>query len=256
MKDKIGEYWGQVAGELDLREEEKVLAGDDDYYYRYKRKKFLQQLSGITKWKDKSVLEYGCGPGGNLKYLNGLGVNTLTGVDVSGVMLKLARKNTADIGKVNLFLNDGKDIPVEGNSKDIVFTSTVLQHNVNDGKVAGIIRELCRVSSDIVLLCEDTSPKRRELHAHFVSRPVDFYKKQVEENGYEYQTAEFLDIQISYYALGSIRKLFSLGGRKEGEPLSSFGLKMQKYVWALTKRMDPLYQSEKGLTLMLFRKKS
>src|SRR5690625_5802695 len=82
------------------------------------------------------------------------------------------------------------EIPVENHSKDIVFTSTVLQHNIDDEKVRRIISELCRVSSDIVLLCEDTSPKKRELHAHFVSRPVDFYKNQVEENGHEFRSAE------------------------------------------------------------------
>jgi len=255
MKNRVGEYWSQVAGELDLREEEKVLAGDDDYFYRYKREKFLERLCGITEWSGKDVLEYGCGPGGNLKYLNDLDVNSLTGVDVSGAMLKLARKNTYDQERVNLYLNDGMEIPVENHSKDIVFTSTVLQHNIDDEKVRRIISELCRVSSDIVLLCEDTSPKKRELHAHFVSRPVDFYKNQVEENGHEFRSAEYLDIQISYYALGSIRKMFSLGSRKEGEPLPGLGLKMQKYLWKLTKRLDPMYSTRKGLTLMLFQKR-
>src|SRR5690625_2257044 len=169
MKNRVGEYWSQVAGELDLREEEKVLAGDDDYFYRYKREKFLERLCVIAGWSGIDLLEYGCGSVANLKDLNDMDVNSLTGVDVSGEMLKLARKNTYDQESVNLYLNDGMEIPVENHSKDIVFTSTVLQHNIDDEKVRRIISELCRVSSDIVLLCVDTSLKKRKLYAHFDS---------------------------------------------------------------------------------------
>lgn len=108
----------------------------------------------------------------------------------------------------------------------MAFTATVLQHNVDDESVEEIINELCRISSDIVLICEHTERKGKKLHDHFVGRSMDFYKNQVCKNNYRFESAEYLDIQVSYFVLGVIRKLFNPRSRKEGEPLSPVSLKL------------------------------
>ena len=61
-------YWDKVAQEIGSREDLKIIAGDDEPYYRYKRKRFLKLFDTID-FKNKSVLEIGSGPGGNLHHL-------------------------------------------------------------------------------------------------------------------------------------------------------------------------------------------
>lgn len=59
-------YWSEVAKVIKKRENGKnVIAGDDEPYYRYKRQKFLSLLHSID-FSNKTLLEIGCGPGGNL----------------------------------------------------------------------------------------------------------------------------------------------------------------------------------------------
>lgn len=64
-------YWSAVATRIKARSGKNVVAGDDEPYYRYKRDKFLKMLSSVD-FKDKSVLEVGCGPGGNLEFIDQL----------------------------------------------------------------------------------------------------------------------------------------------------------------------------------------
>ena len=59
-------YWSEVANRIKSRKGESIIAGDDEPYYRYKRKKFLSMLNSVN-FKEKSVLEIGCGPGGNFR---------------------------------------------------------------------------------------------------------------------------------------------------------------------------------------------
>ncbi len=252
--NKIQKYWTEVAEQLSLRSSEgEVIAGDDDVFYDYKRKTFLYKLGKLINWESKDVVEYGCGPGGNLVFLSDLGVNSLKGIDISREMLELARKNAPDLD-VELIQNNGIEIPIENNSVDVAFTATVLQHNVDDDSVREIIHELCRISSEVVLLCEHTERKRQKLHDHFVGRTLGFYKDQVYKNNFAFESVEYLDIQVSYYVLGAIRKLFNSKSRKEGEPLSTTSLKLQKMAFGMTKLLDRKVPSHCDLTLMVFKK--
>src|SRR5690606_35855960 len=205
----------------------------------YKREVFLEKLNSVVGWSSHSVVEYGCGPGGNLIFLSQHDIVSLKGIDISQAMLDLARKNSAGLKcPLELILTDGKQIPLATDSVDVVFTSTVLQHNVDDDTVNTIISELCRVSSDVVLLCEHTESNRKLLHNHFVGRTMLYYQGQVSGHGYYLESVHYLDIQVSYYVMGAIRKLFNSRSRKEGEALSRISLRLQKMVSGITRRLD------------------
>lgn len=255
ISNNIEKYWSDVAQQLSHRTKDgKIIAGDNDLFYEYKRKVFLHKFGKIINWSSKNVLEYGCGPGGNLVYLSEMGIDSIKGIDISNEMLDLARKNTQNLD-VELTQNKGIEIPMKDNSVDVTFTATVLQHNVDDDYVCEIISELCRVSSDVIILCEHTEPKRKKLHDHFVGRTMEFYKDQVCKNNYGFESAEYLDIQVSYYMLGAIRKLFNPGSRKEGEPLNSLSLTLQKMAFGITKLLDGWMPAKRDLTLMVFAKR-
>src|SRR5690606_41730268 len=63
----------------------------------YKREVFLEKLNSVVGWSSHSVVEYGCGPGGNLIFLSQHDIVSLKGIDISQAMLDLARKNSAGL---------------------------------------------------------------------------------------------------------------------------------------------------------------
>ena len=73
-------------------------------------------------------------------------------------------------------------------------------------------------------------------------------------HGFHFQSADYLDIQVSYYVMGAIRKLFNPRTRKEGEALNPLSLRLQKSVSGLTHGLDRHFPMRKDLTLMVFRK--
>src|SRR5690606_32545310 len=127
MKQKYHpeEYWTTVAKRIKSRENGKnVIAGDDEPYYRYKRERFLELLHSID-FSNKSVLEVGCGPGGNLLEVLRHKPRKLVGVDISNEMVALAKDKLpaeVDIIKIN-----GTKLPFDDNSFEMIFTATVLQ---------------------------------------------------------------------------------------------------------------------------------
>lgn len=83
-------YWDTVAENINARQGLKLIAGDDEPYYRYKRRRFLELLNTIN-FADKTVLEIGSGPGGNLDFIFRKGCNKITGVDISQQMVLLSK---------------------------------------------------------------------------------------------------------------------------------------------------------------------
>src|SRR5690606_28670634 len=147
MKQKYHpeEYWTTVAKRIKSRENGKnVIAGDDEPYYRYKRVRFLKLLHSID-FSNKSVLEVGCGPGGNLlDILQHTPLNRV-GIDISNEMVASAKDKRpveAYIIKIS-----GTKLPFEDNPCDTVFTGTVLQHSTDERMLQDIMAEKCRVSS-------------------------------------------------------------------------------------------------------------
>lgn len=89
-------------------------------------------LKKINAMKPESILEVGCGFGRNIKFLieNGVEPSSITGVDISENMIKLA-KDYIKNHKVKLFVFDLFNLDM--NKKfDFVFTHGVLMHIPED----------------------------------------------------------------------------------------------------------------------------
>jgi 2-polyprenyl-3-methyl-5-hydroxy-6-metoxy-1,4-benzoquinol methylase len=246
---KPEEYWTTVGERIEERTvPENYVAGDDEPYYRYKRKEFLKLLSKVN-FKNKSILEVGCGPGGNLKHLLNSNAKSLTGCDISSQMVKLAKSNLPQ--NVKIVKTNGVEMPFEKKSFDIIFTATVLQHNTNETMLTNLVAEICKLEPSEIYFFEriESSVKGDEL---CLGRPVDYYANLMNNNGYQLVDVQFINIRVSYYVSGIIRKLFNKSSRKEGEPITPLSMVLQNITLPFTKIFDKFIRSQKDLSRLKF----
>lgn len=246
-------YWSEVAQRIEARQGTNVIAGDDEPYYRYKRVQFLQMLHHID-FDGKSVLEIGSGPGGNLKEIwEQQQVKTLEAVDISDEMIALARRHnhpSINISKIN-----GTRLPFDDDSKDIVFTATVLQHNTDEQMMIALLKDMARVSAKHIYLFEriEKNIKGDEL---CIGRPVEYYEQILKREGFELESSQFINIRVSYFISGIIRKLFNPSSRKEGEAMTKTAIRLQQWTLVFTKRLDRIFTSKTDIARLTFVKKT
>jgi len=244
-------YWDKVAREIGSREEVKTIAGDDEPYYRYKRALFLKLFDTID-FRNRSVLEIGSGPGGNLDYLTKKNCSKIAGVDISPEMVKLSSKLLHGKG-IEVSLIDGIHLPFEKCSYDIVFTSTVLQHNTDEEKLKPLIAEIGRVAGSEVILFERIE-KTVKGHDTNQGRPVGYYDSMMRQQGFTLSEKKFLPIQASFYTCGAIRKVFNSSSRGEGEPISKLSFALETLTLPFTKLLDRVIPSKRDLGMLRFRR--
>ncbi len=245
-------YWSAVADRIKTRGDNNVIAGDDEPFYRYKRARFLAMLNSVD-FKNKSVLEIGHGPGGNLLEIKKKSPSQLTGVDISEAMIALATENTK--GEIELIKIDGTKLPFKDKEFDIVFSATVLQHNSDDAMMRALLAEMCRVSSNEVFLFEKVDSRIVGDDLCY-ARPVEYYHSIVKPQGFDLKSSRYINIRASYYVCGAIRKIFNKSSRTEGEPLSTFSIWLQIITLPITKILDRIFTSKKDVTKMGFQRKS
>lgn len=244
-------YWSEVGSRIESREQgNNVIAGDDEPYYRYKRAQFLNLLKGVS-FENKSVLEIGCGPGGNLLEVMKLNPKKLSAVDISSQMVSLASKKVPS--NVTITKIDGTQLPFDDSTFDIIFTATVLQHNTDESMLISLMNEICRVSANRVYLFEriESEIKGDEL---CYGRPIRYYEEIMKENGYELVSTSFINIRSSYYVSGAIRKVLNSKDRKEGESLNGVSNTLQKITLPITGILDKIFTSKKDIARLEFKK--
>lgn len=239
----VEEYWSDVAERIDERAGQNVIAGDDEPYYRLKREKFLELFKEVD-YKDKSVLEIGPGPGGNLKELAKLNPKKLMGADISQSMINIARQNVPKF--TELYKTDGKSLPFESNSVDIVYSVTVLQHNTDETSLINLMQEMARVSANEVHLYERVEKKIKGDKLNF-GRPVSYYENHFKDHGFKLKDVSYLNIQASYLLAGFTRKYLNSKRRIEGEPLNKLSLGIQSIFMPITRILDGLISQRRDL---------
>jgi ubiquinone/menaquinone biosynthesis C-methylase UbiE len=244
------DYWSEVANRINRREQYNVVAGDDEPFYRHKRIQFLKLLDTVDT-KNRSILEVGCGPGGNLIHLLNKEQNfkSLVGSDISIDMVNLAKINTDN--KIDIIHFNGTEIPLQSNEVELSFTATVLQHNTDQTMLVKLIADVCRITKQEIVIFERVEKKRKGDDL-CIGRTLEEYKKLFSENGFRYLDHKFIDIQLSYLICGAIRKILNSKNRKEGEKLNSFSIFLQKITLPFTSRIDKIINAERDLCMIRF----
>ncbi len=245
------QYWSEVAERTSSRTDG-IIAGDDEPFYRYKRAKFLTMLQKVD-FENKSVLEIGPGPGGNLNEIWKHKPKQLMGADISQKMVDYANKNTPD--EVEIVKINGTDLPFEEDQFDISITVTVLQHNTDEQMLHQLMASICRCTSKEVILYERIEQSIKGNHLN-MGRPVEYYSAIMSQHGYILSDVTFLNIPISYFMAGITRKLMNSPNRKEAEPLSRISLVAQSALLPITQKLDPLFDSKREFAQLKYHKAS
>jgi SAM-dependent methyltransferase len=263
---KADEHWSEVADKASRRARRgRLVAGDDAPYYRYKRRLFLEKFLSQIPTDDRSVLEVGCGPGGNLAELSKRNPRRLVGCDVAPAMVEAAKEAYGSQG-VEVVQIDGKTLPFEDGEFDVSFTATVLMHNP-EPTMARIVAEMCRITNSSVYLIEDTfptpaaPPKERTDHADegigdygtFFSRSPGEYADACAKHGFVLKDTQFLQTFVSHAMFTFLKTRLDRGRTSEGEGFSRLHWGVETTLQPLTRQLDRVIQRPAGeLTLMRF----
>jgi len=242
------QYWDEVASHLVVRDGAGgVVAGDDTEFYRLKRELFLTRLLGPALADAPTVLEVGCGPGGNVRWLTEQG-KRVVGADLSSSMLEHARRNV----DAEFFQTDGRSLPFDDQSFDAVFVATVLQHNP-PAHAQLLLPELARVARREVHLFEDTSVfPVRDRASHWLRRP-SWYAGPLRDAGFTLVTSERLPLTAQEISAAVVRSATSRG-RHEGAEVTRRRSRAESAVLPLARAIDAVVPPSVGLTRMSFRR--
>lgn len=241
-------YWSNVAERIDQRSDSSI-AGDDSPFYRYKRMEFVKLLDQI-RFENQQVLEIGPGPGANLMHIYKKNPSSLTGVDISKKMISIAKKRLEGMD-ISLVETDGESLPFNSESFDVVFSATVLQHNTEEVMMQKMLSEMCRVSRSKVCLFERIEKKLKGDHL-CAGRTVETYASICEESGFNLVEKKFIQIEVSHWVSGAIRKGLNSKARREGEHLNALSIALQKISLPVTSLLDHLVKTERDLGMLVF----
>lgn len=117
-----------------ISEEEFRKSGKEDYF------KYIDSDPMIP---DKGhLLEIGCGTGRMTEFMKDY---IVTGIDISGEMIKQAKRRLRKLSRISFMETDGYTIPLPSNHFDIVFSYIVFQHFKTQEMVESNFREVYRV---------------------------------------------------------------------------------------------------------------
>lgn len=136
-------------------------------------------------WADAEVLDIGCGMGRLTEELAKMGINSITGLDISEEMIAFAEEICSDCNNTTFAQQDLKDgLPYKDNSFDVVFEWSVLLHILQDESFTHILQEMGRVSKKYVVLGID-NPDKEERKSYFVRRTRQQHRQPLLDMGYK-----------------------------------------------------------------------
>jgi SAM-dependent methyltransferase len=146
LNERVRAYWNERLHDLEMTTQPRGSAGffRELHDYRFEKLDYLPRLVDFGAWRERRVLEIGCGVGTDLaRFAQGGAI--VTGVDLSETALGLARQNFAVNGlRGDLRLADGTRLPLAEGSFDLVYCHGVLQYSADP---EGIIREAHRLTA-------------------------------------------------------------------------------------------------------------
>ena len=247
-------YWSRVASEIGRRDAGNVVAGDDDPFHRYRRAKFLKTCLAKVDVDGKTVLEVGCGPGGNLAWLAGhRAPEALIGCDISADMVALAKKGTADCDvAVTVHKSDGAHLPLDERSVDVAFTATVLQHCTDGGMLSTLVADICRVTRSEVVVMEAIGDDELTRDTSYLARRLEIYSELFAQNGFALRHRYSLKTRVSNGVWRLLNAVFGRRAHREGEAFGPAQRRLMTIALPVTRLLDDLVPDRRNINKLAF----
>ena len=247
-------YWSRVASEIGRRDAGNVVAGDDDPFHRYRRAKFLKTCLATIDVDGRTVLEVGCGPGGNLAWLAGYGApEALIGCDISADMVALAEEGTADCDvAVAVHKTDGAHLPLDARSVDVAFTATVLQHCTDGDMLAALVADICRVTRTEAVVMEAIGDDELTRDTSYLARRLEIYAELFAQNGFALTHRYSLKTRVSNGVWRLLNAVFGRRAHREGEAFGPAQRRLMAIALPVTRRLDDLVPDRRNINKLVF----
>lgn len=146
MNERVRDYWNTHIHDLEISSHPPGSAGffaDLDQYH-FEKLHHLLDLIHFDEWRDKDVLDVGCGAGVEVVRFARAGAR-VTGVDIAKSAIDLARQNLEQQGlAARLDVADGEHLPYPDASFDLVFAHGVVQYTGDDRRMVAEIHRVLR----------------------------------------------------------------------------------------------------------------
>ncbi len=154
LTSQIASYWDEGIHDLAITTHPVGTPGffqqlDD---YRYDKLNYLPRLVDFSSYKEKNLLEVGCGAGIDLVRFARAGAK-VTGIDLSKTALVLARKNIEQNGlSADLQIMNGECMDYVDNTFDVVYAHGVLQYTADTGKMVAEIHRVLKPGGQAIIM--------------------------------------------------------------------------------------------------------
>ena len=150
--DAVREYWNRHIHDLEITSHPVGSRGffDDLDQYHFEKLHHLLRLVSFDGYRDRAVLDVGCGAGVDLARFAKAGA-MVTGVDLAPSAIELARANFSQQGLRGAFeVADGEHLPFADNSFDLVFAHGVVQYTANPRQLVSECRRVLKPGGEAV----------------------------------------------------------------------------------------------------------
>ena len=148
----VREYWNRHIHDLEITRHPVGSPGffaDLDQYH-FEKLHHLPRLVAFDAYRDRQVLEVGCGAGTDLvRFAKGGAI--VTGVDISPSAIELARQNFAQQGlRADLREADGERLPFPDDSFDFVYAHGVVQYTSDPARLVAECHRVLKPGGEAV----------------------------------------------------------------------------------------------------------
>lgn len=151
---KIRKYWNEHIHDLEIARNPVGTPGffQDLEEYRFDKLHYLPKRVNFNGYKNKSILEVGCGVGIDLARFAKGGAK-VSGIDLAEKSIELARQHFSQQNLAGrLKRGDGEKLTFEDNSFDCVYAHGVIQYTANDQQMVNEIFRVLKPGGQAIMM--------------------------------------------------------------------------------------------------------
>lgn len=144
-KEEVREYWERHPNAVNIGTG--LIHGSKEFFeaierHRYTAEPCLQEMAQFSRWREKRVLEIGCGIGTDLRQFSRGGAKVV-GLDLTVEGVRMAKKGFAVFGLSGDFVvADAEALPFVSDAFDLIYSNGVIHHTPD---LAAAVSEIHRV---------------------------------------------------------------------------------------------------------------